>query len=56
MCCFCSEKELRRWAVASLDATAFALVDFDGWIWKYEVDPDGHTCLLRAIRSTGVYS
>ncbi len=56
MRCFCSIRELRRWAVASPAASALALVDFDGSIWKYEVEPDGHTCPLRAIHSAGVYA
>lgn len=53
---FHSVRELRRWAVGSLAAVAFALVDFDGSIWSFEVFPDGHVFPLRAIRSTGIYS
>jgi hypothetical protein len=56
MSCFRSVRELRRWAVASLAAVAFALVDFDGSVWAFEAYPDGHICPLRAIRSNGVYS
>lgn len=55
MCCFCSVRELRRWAVVSLAAVAFALVDFDGCIWAFEIHPDGHSCPLRALRSNGAY-
>ena len=53
---FHSVRELRRWAAVSLAAIAFALVDFDGSIWSFEVFPDGHAFPLRAVRSTGVYS
>src|SRR6476661_1411884 len=42
MFCFRSVRALRRWAVVSLAAVAFALVDFDGSIWSFEVFPDGH--------------
>lgn len=56
MSCFYSVRELRRWAVVSLAAVAFALVDFDGSVWAFEAYPDGHICPLRAIRSNGVYS
>lgn len=53
---FHSVRELRRWAVVSLIAVAFALIDFDGSIWAFEIYPDGHSCPLRAIRPGGVYS
>ena len=52
---FHSVRELRRWALVSLHAAAFALVDFDGSIWAFEVFPDGRACPHRVIRSTGVY-
>lgn len=56
MSCFRSVRELRRWAVGSLAAVAFVLLDFDGSVWVFEAYPDGHICPLRAIRSSGVYS
>jgi hypothetical protein len=52
---FRSVRELRRWALVSLHAVAFALVDFDGSIWTFEVFPDGRACPHRALCSTGVY-
>ena len=39
MFCFHSVRELRSWAAVSLAAVAFALVDFDGSIWSFEVIP-----------------
>ena len=53
---FHSVRELRSWALISLTAVAFALVDFDGLIWTFEVFPDGQVCPRRAIHSTGVYA
>jgi|tagenome__1003787_1003787.scaffolds.fasta_scaffold20017531_1 hypothetical protein len=53
---FHSVRELRRWALVSLHAVAFALVDFDGSIWTFEAYPDGRAYLRGAVRSTGVYS
>lgn len=52
---FSSVRELRRWAKISLAGIAFALVDFDGSLWRFEVYPDGHMCPLRAVRSGGIY-
>ena len=56
MSCFQSVRELRCWAVASLAAFAFVLIDFDGSVWSFEVFPDGRAFPLRALRSNGVYS
>ena len=56
MFCFSSVRELRRWALINLAAVAFALVDFEGSIWSFEIFPDGRIFPLRVIRSTGVYS
>jgi hypothetical protein len=53
---FLSVRDLRRWALTSLTAVAFVLVDFDGSLWIFEAYPDGHSCGLRTVYTNGVYA